>query len=763
MSVRHSYLTLLVFLLCINTQAQLREKAHIQTDQSTYQAGDTLYFSIFLWASNDSLSSQVLYVELLSATNGLLQEQILVIKDGLASSYFILNDSLKTGAYRLAAYTNWQRNWGDSAVCTQSFFVVPNAAYTISRAVADAPKSLQFYAEGGHLVEELPSVLVFKATDSLGRGAVVRGDVLTSNGTIAAHLQTDSRGIGSCLFVPLPNQQYQARVFLAHDTLFFSTPVVLPTGYVLQINRLKSDSLVVKIFVKQTNNDPQRLTLVGQAGGQIVFAATDSSGYRALSLPFSTRKFSTGLIHFSLFDGQNKLQCQRTIFVNHHDQPTVKLHTNQDTLTVQLTDSHNEPIAGHFSVSIQPNSAQTDYDSLDDNMATRLLLTSAFDDLIDQPQQYFGNTNTASQRLDELILTQKSSNELRKLSTEKMYRIEQGLTISGHVTRNNKPLAEATILALDNRTKALHSVVSDQNGCFVFENIMVFDSIDWTVQALNGQKKIADCMIEFDERSVPVIKNSPPFWQFGEESLAESTIQKPIYESQTKTDPKTVKLAEVTVKAKRTEREPRKLYHADYTITAEDIKDIGSVATDNVLRILQNRVPGFTLGEYFDQVTGLPKISIRLRGFNSFEGNNQPLFLVNGIPFGEDANLLEAISINDIAKIEVIRSAASANLYGSRGTSGIVAITTKSGSFNDPKTNNEPVVGIFRLKIPALSFSKMYIEPINGWWPSIKTDSLGKATMIYNHDHHIQEITVKIQGLTTNGKPIALRKKLKIL
>ncbi len=664
---------LLAMFVGFGTQAQgLREKIFVQTNQSTYLAGDTLRFSAFRWANIDSMASSVLYVELLSASNVLLQEQILAIKDSLASGKFVLADTLKIGQYGIRAYTNWQRNWGDSSLYVKPFFIVPDAAATITKAKSGALKSVQFYPEGARLVEDLPSVLAFKAIDSVGRGVIIRGDVVSDNGLEAANLQTDNRGIGTCRFVPLHNQHYQARVFRQTDTLLFALPTIAPTGYVLQINHSKSDSLTVRIFIKQLSNVSQRLTLVGQANGQILFAATDSSGYQSLFLKFATNRFPTGLVHFSLFDGQNKLQCQRSVFVNHHDQPKAASAFQNDSLAI----------------------------------ATHFLLTAAFDELIDQPQQYFENKDSDVRRLDELILSLPLSNELRQISNEPTFRIEQGLTISGHITSLDKPLVATTILALDNRTRAFYNTISDENGHFVFENITAKDSIDWTVQALDGQRKITDCVIEFDRRSCPKTQLVNHLWQITvPENISKNlATTKEATPNKTKTN-KEIGLSEVTVKAKRTVHEPRKLYNADYTIDVEALKDVGSVGTDNVLRLLQARVPGLTVREYYDRATDLPKISIRIRGASSFELNNEPLILVNGIPFSEDPNDLAAISINEIARIEVTRSAAGAIMYGNRGTSGIIAITTKSAMPFDPKRANEPTKGMFRLKQAAMNTS----------------------------------------------------------
>jgi TonB-linked SusC/RagA family outer membrane protein len=79
---------------------------------------------------------------------------------------------------------------------------------------------------------------------------------------------------------------------------------------------------------------------------------------------------------------------------------------------------------------------------------------------------------------------------------------------------------------------------------------------------------------------------------------------------------------------------------------------------------------------------------IMLRGFGSLEGSNQPLYVIDGIVWDKEnvsgsdniaANPLSALNPSDIASITVLKDAASASLYGSRGANGVVIVTTKSG------------------------------------------------------------------------------------
>jgi TonB-linked SusC/RagA family outer membrane protein len=106
------------------------------------------------------------------------------------------------------------------------------------------------------------------------------------------------------------------------------------------------------------------------------------------------------------------------------------------------------------------------------------------------------------------------------------------------------------------------------------------------------------------------------------------------------------------------------------------------------LMALQGRVPGL----YISQSSGVPGayLKVQLRGQNSIANGNDPLYIVDGIPF-ESKSLTQvsgsAVSIsvftllqnNDIESIDVLKDADATAIYGSRGANGVILITTKKG------------------------------------------------------------------------------------
>ena len=135
-----------------------------------------------------------------------------------------------------------------------------------------------------------------------------------------------------------------------------------------------------------------------------------------------------------------------------------------------------------------------------------------------------------------------------------------------------------------------------------------------------------------------------------------------------------VNLGEVVVVAYGTSSK-RELTSAVSTVTAKSIEQVPIASLD---QILQGAVAGMTVSTG----SGQPgqSASVRIRGISSLSGSRDPLYILDGVPI--DANNFKSLNSNDIESLSVLKDAAATALYGSRGASGVVLITTKKGKFN---------------------------------------------------------------------------------
>ena len=104
--------------------------------------------------------------------------------------------------------------------------------------------------------------------------------------------------------------------------------------------------------------------------------------------------------------------------------------------------------------------------------------------------------------------------------------------------------------------------------------------------------------------------------------------------------------------------------------------DIDQSPQEPIEKILQSHVPGVTITR-----TANGWLSIRIRGSTSINGNNEPLYVIDGLPIqpGPDGSLV-GINPHDIASIEVLKDASELAMYGLRGANGVILIKTKHSS-----------------------------------------------------------------------------------
>ncbi|HNY09406.1 MAG TPA: SusC/RagA family TonB-linked outer membrane protein, partial [Tenuifilaceae bacterium] len=156
-----------------------------------------------------------------------------------------------------------------------------------------------------------------------------------------------------------------------------------------------------------------------------------------------------------------------------------------------------------------------------------------------------------------------------------------------------------------------------------------------------------------------------------------------------------IQMDEVVVAALGITREKKALGYAVQDVKGEELAQI---RTQNVISSLSGRVAGVQITSASGQMGGGAKINVR--GNTSLTKNNQPLFVVDGVPLdnsdfsygatgagGYDlGNLASDINSDDIESMTILKGASATALYGSRAANGVVMVTTKKGTASAGKT-----------------------------------------------------------------------------
>ena len=189
------------------------------------------------------------------------------------------------------------------------------------------------------------------------------------------------------------------------------------------------------------------------------------------------------------------------------------------------------------------------------------------------------------------------------------------------------------------------------------------------------------------------------------------------------------------------------------------VTSIPKEALSQVSTSFESLIGGAVSGLNVTQTSGQPgaAFNIRIRGGNSVIGGNEPLYVIDGVIVYDDASSsvtstgvnrvagrldpLAAINPHDIESIEVLKDVSATAIYGSRGSNGVIIITTKSGKKGRNNIEYQYNIGVQRVNrqldlLSAKDWAKLNLEiypsseldpgPYNGWTQS-QLEALGEG------------------------------------
>ncbi|HMP87082.1 MAG TPA: TonB-dependent receptor [Lacibacter sp.] len=165
-------------------------------------------------------------------------------------------------------------------------------------------------------------------------------------------------------------------------------------------------------------------------------------------------------------------------------------------------------------------------------------------------------------------------------------------------------------------------------------------------------------------------------------------------------------------------------------------KELREIPVANLQQALQGRAAGLEI-----QRTGNQPGSggqIRIRGIRSISGSNDPLFVVDGIPW---EGTLNDINPDDVASIDILKDASATAIYGSRGANGVILVTTKKGRSGETRVSYNGYYGVGQVMNPYPVFNSaeyMSMRNLSTW----------------SQGYMPQEITGMQRGTNTNWQDL---------
>lgn len=135
------------------------------------------------------------------------------------------------------------------------------------------------------------------------------------------------------------------------------------------------------------------------------------------------------------------------------------------------------------------------------------------------------------------------------------------------------------------------------------------------------------------------------------------------------------------------------------------------------------RIPGVQVSRLTGDPAEAP--SIRIRGTGSITAGNEPLYVVDGFPVSSGA--IDNVNPSDIETVTILKDAAATAIYGSRGSNGVILVTTKRGQIGRPQVTFNSSLGLQQVskRVDVLTpqeYAELKIESSNNGWAYLGND-----------------------------------------
>lgn len=629
---------------------------------------------------------------------------------------------------------------------------------------------VQFFPEGGNLIESLPNRVAIKAINTKGLGEDVSGTIVDSDGTEVNRFETKHLGMGNFVVNPQPGKIYTAKVkFKDGSEQTFPLPKVQQSGYLLSINNTSPEKIAIKIMLSADLVGTSELKLVAQNNGNVYFVTRAASQKQIITASIPKKELPSGIVQFTLFNGANNPVCERLAFVNNVEE---RINTTIENLKPSyskrgkvdinlLTRLGDKPLRGSFSVAVTNTASVKPDPENETNILTTMLLTSDLAGYIEAPNYYFlNNDEKTAQDLDNLMLTQGWRRILWKAivnNTQPVnsFKPEKSLGISGTITSyGGKPLPNSKV-SLFSSSGGFFAIdtLTDAQGRFNFDNLIFGDSTKFIVQGRTAKdKKHLDIKLDIVPGQIVTKNKNTGDIEVNVNEALQGYLQRSnsYFDELTKRGllERTLVLKEVNIVEKRNSAPNSSNLNgsgrADYVVTAEMLQTCPTLSM-----CLQGRVAGLIIQN------GVPYL---MRNMSS----GQPMqIILDGMNVGSE--FLDNIMPSDVESIEVLKSIGNTAIYGSQGGGGVLVITTKRGGGYSGSTFAPGIITyapkgyhstreFYAPKYdPAVQDNRSDFRSTVYWHPHVVTDTEGKGLFSFFNTDEAGTYRIVVEGIDAMG------------
>ena len=768
------------------------EKIYMHYDKEYYVAGENIFFKAYLFSDGKpSGISNNLYLQFTDSKGGVVSTKKFPVMGAVAKGSIEVPDSLPQGNYYLRAITPVMLDYDEAFTYKKNIFIFKPSVVASKEKAPAQNVSLQFFPESGQLVDGILTVVAFKAIDQWGTPVEVNGIIRTEEGTTIASFKTYHDGIGKVPFKPQSGKKYTADVETDAGKRTYQLPEVKASGINLKIQdeRMQDGTKGKKFQLSRSEKDKalfESVVLVAEINNHIVYENEIAfEDYPSVIGHLVTDSLPSGILHFTVFNKEGMPLAERLSFVDNQEYvsnatiATTKISTEKRAEnSIEL--SFPDAIQRSCSVSITDASGNSFNDN--DNIWSRLLLTSDLKGYVYNPSWYFANHNdTTRQGIDNLLLTHgwtrfNWAKILANQFPEKKYSDEAFISINGIVMNDKNELLTSGRLNLyleaEESSTRNYEVPVDAAGKFRMDSLLFYGKAKFFYAYTDSKDKPRPAIVHLDADPLQKIMTGMPG------NLMESVITRDINLAESKEEVNTrygyvksrldeiKELERVTVYAI-ANKKPIDAVNEKYTTGV--FRSPGKVNLDNINEPANDK-----------SMNGMDYVKNRIQQIEIQGGgivNRKNFSLISGQKWAVGIFIDEApasiiqlrlLRADDIALVKFYEAGFVG--VGSNFPGGALAVYTKERSNEDEKPDKLSFV-----EYKGYSISKEFYTPDYNnkemkpplsdnrttlyWNPDVYTDTETKSLKLnfFNNDFS-KKFKVVLEGFDAAGKLVHLEK-----
>ena len=752
-----------------------QEKLYLQFDRGMYNAGETIWFKAYLFSgSNSSLISKTLYAELIDETGKVIERKTAPILMSGAAAAFDLPAGLTSSVVYIRAYTKWMLNFDSSYLYMKAIPVLSAKKNKVEKPALAESFILNFFPEGGDLVQDIESRIAFKATNRHGFPILVSGDILDKSGKKITSFSSVHDGMGYFRLTPRAGEQYIARwkdeQAKVHETLL---PSAKNTGIVMELNNMGNR---IDFILKRSDELTAPLSTVHLVANlnqeEIYRGKVNMSLKKIIQSSIPLENVPAGIVQVTLFTDDEIPIAERIIFANQQDYYFI----TDLNIALKNTDRRKknviqidvpDTIPCNLSVSVTDATINPPQPG-DEDIFSGILLTSEIKGYVHNPAYYFSGTqDSLAKRLDLVMMT----NGWRRFKWNDIlagrwpilhYMPEDYLGIEGQIlglTKGELSGKELTALLEHKNNQEVLTIPIQQDGKFNLSGMFFFDTVRFFYQINNDKNKRLTSKATFNIKSnllkqATYVRPDSSAWlkiykpdsvSFEKYKLVAEKlmIQNENKFNQMKTLNEVIVRTKLRSRIDTLEEEYTSGFFKGgdgYTFVTED--DPFANSAFSILQYLQAKVPGLQIN-----VNGA-QASLSWRG-------DIPTLFLNEMQ--SDVQLIQSIPMSDVAMIKVYRPPFFGAFGG--GSGGAIAVYTKKGALA-----NKNVKGLDFVNIPGYSsirefYSPDFTQPEEDYRPTlywnphvITGNGHRRIQLIFYNNDITKKFRVVVEGANDEGK-----------